>query len=78
MKFAIAAFVAAAGASISQRGKTEVGDKTILDGIAAATDALREADEPAAALDAVVLAAARAVQETTGLQSRRGRASRPP
>lgn len=68
-------FVAAAGASIAQRGKTEVGDKTILDGIAAATDALRGSAEPAAATDAVVRAAGRAVEETTGLQSRRGRAS---
>lgn len=68
-------FVAAAAASISQRGKTEVGDKTILDGIAAATDALRGSEEPGRATDAVVHAAARAVEETTGLQSRRGRAS---
>lgn len=68
-------FVAAAGASIAQRGKTQVGDKTILDGIAAATDALRQSSEPIGATDAVVQAAARAVEETTGLQSRRGRAS---
>lgn len=68
-------FVAAAGASISQRGKAEVGDKTILDGIAAVADALRVSSEPTQATAAVVQAAARAVEQTTGLQSRRGRAS---
>ncbi|MHB1289938.1 DAK2 domain-containing protein [Georgenia sp.] len=68
-------FVTLAARSISQRGKTEVGDKTILDGISAAADALRSATDPSAATTAVVAAAARAVEETKGLQSRRGRAS---
>lgn len=68
-------FVAAAASSISQRGKTHVGDKTILDGIAAAADALRAAADPAQATAAVVEAAGRAVEDTKGLQSRRGRAS---
>ncbi|GAA6526136.1 DAK2 domain-containing protein [Intrasporangium sp. DVR] len=68
-------FVAAAAASISQRGKTEVGDKTILDGIAAAADALRASTDSTEATASVVAAAGRAVEETTGLQSRRGRAS---
>lgn len=70
-----AEFVTAAAKSISQRGKTEVGDKTILDGIAAAADALRSATDSDEATTAVVDAAARAVEETKGLQSRRGRAS---
>lgn len=70
----VATFARAAATSISQRGKTEVGDKTILDGIDAVATALAGSDgsDPA---QAVVAAAARAVEETTGLQSRRGRAS---
>ena len=70
-----AAFTAAAARSIAQRGKTEVGDKTILDGIAAAAEALGAADDPAQAMAAAVEAASRAVEDTKGLQSRRGRAS---
>lgn len=70
-----AAFTDAAARSISQRGKSEVGDKTILDGIDAAAKALEAADEPGQALAAAVDAAARAVEDTKGLQSRRGRAS---
>lgn len=69
-----AAFTAAAGDSIAQRGKTQVGDKTILDGIAAVADALAAAPAARAADDAIS-AAARAVAETKDLQSRRGRAS---
>lgn len=68
-------FTAASAGSIAQRGKTEVGDKTILDGIAAAAEELRSAGDAAQARGAVVRAAARAVEETQGLQSRRGRAS---
>ena len=70
-----AAFVAAAAASIAQRGKTQVGDKTILDGIAAAADALAGASDGAEARGAAVAAAGRAVRDTKELQSRRGRAS---
>lgn len=69
------AFVAAAGASIAQRGKTQVGDKTILDGLVAVADALVGKDEADAALDAAIEAAANAVETTKSLQSRRGRAS---
>ena len=68
-------FVAAAAASIAQRGKTQVGDKTILDGIAAAADALAGASDAAEARGAVVEAAGNAVRDTKDLQSRRGRAS---
>lgn len=70
-----AEFTAAAANSIAQRGKTQVGDKTILDGIHAAAETLRSASDPGQAMAAVVDAAARAVEETRGLQSRRGRAS---
>lgn len=70
-----AAFVTAAAGSISTRGKSQVGDKTILDGIAAAAEALTVAEDSGAATEAVVHAAAKAVADTKGLQSRRGRAS---
>lgn len=70
-----AEFTTAAASSIAQRGKTEVGDKTILDGISAAAEALKSATDAEAATMAVVVAADRAVEETKGLQSRRGRAS---
>jgi dihydroxyacetone kinase-like protein len=70
-----AEFTDAAARSIAQRGKTQVGDKTILDGIAAAAEALAAAADPAEAMTAAVDAASRAVEDTKGLQSRRGRAS---
>jgi len=70
-----AAFVSAAADSIATRGKTQVGDKTILDGIAAAADALRDASSTTDASSAVVAAAAKAVVDTKDLQSQRGRAS---
>ncbi|ABL82817.1 MULTISPECIES: DAK2 domain-containing protein [unclassified Nocardioides] len=70
-----AEFAAAAANSIAQRGKTQVGDKTILDGIHAAAETLRSASDSGQAAAAVVDAAARAVEETRSLQSRRGRAS---
>lgn len=68
-------FVTAAASNISQRGKTQVGDKTILDGIAAVAGALESASDAGEATTAVVGAAARAVRDTKDLQSRRGRAS---
>lgn len=69
------AFTAAAAESIAQRGKTQVGDKTILDGLAAVADALVDQTDADAALDAAITAAANAVESTKELQSRRGRAS---
>lgn len=69
------AFAAAAATSIAQRGKTQVGDKTILDGLAAVADALVDESDADVALDAAIAAAANAVQSTKDLQSRRGRAS---
>lgn len=69
------AFVAAAAGSIAQRGKTQLGDKTIYDGLAAVADALADAPDSDAAIEASVVAAADAVERTKDLQSRRGRAS---
>ncbi|MDF2492090.1 MAG: dihydroxyacetone kinase DhaL subunit [Microbacterium sp.] len=69
------AFTAAAAESIAVRGKTQLGDKTIYDGLAAVADALADQTEADAALDRAVDAAADAVERTKNLQSRRGRAS---
>jgi dihydroxyacetone kinase-like protein len=69
------AFIAAASDSIATRGKTRRGDKTIYDGLAAVVDALDGQTDSGAAVDAVVAAAKDAVERTTPLQSRRGRAS---
>jgi dihydroxyacetone kinase-like protein len=72
---AAAKFVRAAGENIAQRGKTQLGDKTILDAIMPAADALAAASDGKEGLSAAIAAAERAVIETQGLQSRRGRAS---
>ncbi|MDT0182978.1 DAK2 domain-containing protein [Microbacterium sp. ARD31] len=69
------AFADAAAASIAQRGKTQLNDKTIYDGLAAVADALKGQTDAATAVDASVAAAADAVERTKPLQSRRGRAS---
>ncbi|MCR2793517.1 DAK2 domain-containing protein [Microbacterium sp. zg.Y625] len=68
-------FADAAGTSISQRGKTQLGDKTIYDGLAAVADALVGQVDAEVAVNAAVRAADDAVERTKGLQSRRGRAS---
>ncbi len=66
----------AAVENIALRGKAELGDKTMLDAIIPALDALEAAGEADRdALAAMVAAARRAVDETTPLRSRRGRAS---
>jgi dihydroxyacetone kinase len=69
------AFTAAAAESIAQRGKTQLGDKTIYDGLAAVADALVGQTDADAALGGAIDAAADAVERTKDLQSRRGRAS---
>jgi dihydroxyacetone kinase-like protein len=71
----VAAFTRAAADSIAKHGRSQVGDKTILDAIVPAAEALSAEMNPAAALDAAIAAAEKAVQETKALQSRRGRAS---
>jgi len=71
-----AAFAHAAADSIAMRGKAQPGDKTILDAILPAADALAaHPDDAHAALVAAIAAADDAVVTTTDLQSRRGRAS---
>jgi phosphoenolpyruvate---glycerone phosphotransferase subunit DhaL len=70
-----AGFVRAAGDNIAQRGKTQLGDKTILDAIMPAADALDAASEGTSGLESAITGAERAVIDTSALQSRRGRAS---
>jgi dihydroxyacetone kinase-like protein len=71
----VAGFVRAAGENIAQRGKTQLGDKTILDAIMPAADALAATTDAASGLATAIAGAERAVIDTTALQSRRGRAS---
>lgn len=66
----------AAADSIAARGKSELGDKTILDAIIPSLVALEVSTEATGpVMAAMVAAAARAVEETALLQSRRGRAA---
>ncbi|BAU33145.1 DAK2 domain-containing protein [Microcella alkaliphila] len=69
------AFALAAAESISQRGKSQVGDKTILDAMFPAAEALRNTEGAAKRIDAAIAAAERGVMTSKELQSRRGRAS---
>ncbi|MEW1807772.1 dihydroxyacetone kinase subunit L [Pseudarthrobacter sp. NPDC080039] len=72
---AAARFLETAGANIAQRGKTQIGDKTIVDAIVPAAEALANADNARTGLDAAIEAAEKAVVDTRALQSRRGRAA---
>jgi dihydroxyacetone kinase-like protein len=71
----IGRFALAAAESISQRGKSQVGDKTILDAMFPAAEALLAAEPGTSGLDAAIDAAERGVIASKELQSRRGRAS---
>ncbi|MGB3413853.1 MAG: DAK2 domain-containing protein, partial [Microbacteriaceae bacterium] len=68
-------FGLAAADSISQRGKSQLGDKTILDAMIPAVEALKSAENEADALDAAIAAAQEGARSTQELQSRRGRAA---
>lgn len=61
---------------IMERGKTQLGDKTVVDALVPSREALDAADGGgAAALDAMIAAAQEAVERTAGLQSAKGRAA---
>lgn len=64
---------------VVQRGKAEPGDKTMVDALAPAVEALRRAlargEEPATALRAAAEAARRGAEATVPLIARKGRAS---
>jgi dihydroxyacetone kinase-like protein len=68
-------FLAAAADSISKRGRSQIGDKTILDAMYPAVPALAGGSDTAAGLEAAIDAAHAAVKETQGMKSQRGRAS---
>lgn len=68
----------AAAESIALRGKASLGDKTMLDAIVPSLTALEASPDgsaPAETLATMVMATRRAVEDTSTLQSRRGRAS---
>jgi dihydroxyacetone kinase-like protein len=69
------AFAKAAAESIGKRGKSVVGDKTILDALIPAGEALGSSADSKEALDRAIEEAQRAIEKTTQMQSRRGRAS---
>jgi dihydroxyacetone kinase-like protein len=66
----------AATATIQERGKAQPGDKTIVDALLPTIDVLRDAEgDDLATLAAMIEAAQKAVTQTAGLQSQRGRAA---
>ena len=66
----------AVAARIADRGKAQLGDKTILDALIPSLETLRNHEGSAEdALDAMIATASRKVEETTGLQSAKGRAA---
>ena len=60
--------------AIAKRGKADVGDKTMLDAIVPSVDAL-ETNPTDGALDAMIIAARKGIDETAGGVSRKGRAA---
>lgn len=70
-------FASAAAESIGKRGKSQLGDKTILDALIPAAEALSASAEltAAEAVDRAIAEAEKGVIETRAMQSRRGRAS---
>jgi dihydroxyacetone kinase phosphoprotein-dependent L subunit len=76
----LAAFLEAAAAGIKERGKAEVGDKTMLDAWDPAARAAREAADtghgPAAVAQAAADAADAGMRGTEGMVAQKGRASR--
>jgi len=60
--------------AIAKRGKAELGDKTMLDALVPSVAAL-EAGSSDEALEAMIAAARKGIDDTTGLVSRKGRAA---
>ena len=60
--------------AIAKRGKAEVGDKTVLDALVPSIAAL-EASTEDGALDAMIAAARKGIDDTAGTVSRKGRAA---
>jgi len=74
-----AAFAKAGGEAIAKRGKTKLGDKTVLDAILPAADALnataQSGGDAGQAITAAISAARKGVEDTKEMQSQRGRAA---
>ncbi len=75
----VVAMLRAAIEGVKQRGQSDVGDKTLLDALVPATDALEEAlstgQTGAAALTTAAQAARASAEATTSMLAKRGRAS---
>jgi dihydroxyacetone kinase phosphoprotein-dependent L subunit len=75
----VVAGLRAATEGIKKRGNSDVGDKTLIDALVPATDALEESaakgDSAQAILDDVAIAARTAAEATSSMQAMRGRAS---
>ncbi|MHB0856473.1 MAG: dihydroxyacetone kinase subunit DhaL [Anaerolineae bacterium] len=75
----IAAMCRAAAEGVQERGKAQVGDKTLLDALVPACESMEAASAEGASLSEGLMRAAAAAEEgahaTTGLKSRVGRAS---
>lgn len=72
----VAAALEAALGGIKQRGKAEVGDKTMIDALTPAVESAKSsADSPATALRAAAEAAEKGADSTIELTARKGRAS---
>jgi dihydroxyacetone kinase-like protein len=69
-----AELLAEAMAAMQRRGKVELGDKTVLDAIAATVEALRRVDTPEAMLPAAQQAVREAIDEFRARPARQGRA----
>lgn len=66
----------AAAATIMRRGKSSVGDKTLLDALVPSLDAAElHADDGAVALKAAIAAAALGIDSVTGIAANKGRAA---
>jgi dihydroxyacetone kinase-like protein len=61
-------------AAMQRRGKAELGDKTVLDAIAATTEAVRRAEEPDGILPAALQAARETIDQFRDRPARQGRA----
>ena len=70
-----ARLTAAVSRRVRERGGAEPGDKTFVDGLLSVEEALSGAQDPRAAARDAASAAGRAVEETSGLTSARGRAA---
>lgn len=69
-------FGRAAAAAIAKRGKSELGDKTVLDAVVPSVDALEAAfPDRGERLEAAIEAARNGIEQTSGQASRKGRAA---